>query len=492
MKKPDYEVDEFSFENLCESKERLSLEKRYIDLVEETDIFNRKLVSYQANKKEGIHNWLKYKEGFSSALVEILLNEFNIKPGDTVMDPFMGSGTTMLASEMNGINSIGFDILPLSKLAIMAKSKVYEYDLQELELALETIQTIEIIHQDLPPFKHLNITKGAFSDETEANLMFFTKWVDQSRYKDRTKNLLKLCLLNILEQVSFTGKDGQYLRWDYRSEKVIKGNERRINQGKEPFKTIMDKGVLPEVREALAENFSSIVKDIEYIQSKNVGPTIQTTQQFIPGSVLFNLPNISSEIVDAVITSPPYCNRYDYTRTYALELAYLNTSEKQIRELRQSLLTCTVENKPKKQLLKDYYISINQEERFNKITHIIESNKVLQEINVALDQRKSRGEINNSGVLQMVDGYFTELAFTFFELFRVCKSGARVAFVNDNVRYAGEVIPVDFLSTAFAEVIGFRPVKIYTLKQRKGNSSQQMKKFGRVPLRKSITVWEKP
>ena len=91
----------------------------------------------------------------------------------------------------------------------------------------------------------------------------------------------------------------------------------------------------------------------------------------------------------------------------------------------------------------------------------------------------------------MVDGYFTELAFLFAELFRVCKSGAYVAFVNDNVRYAGEVIPVDFLTTDIARQLGFTPVKIYTTRQLKGNSSQQMKKYGRVALRKSVTVWKK-
>lgn len=92
----------------------------------------------------------------------------------------------------------------------------------------------------------------------------------------------------------------------------------------------------------------------------------------------------------------------------------------------------------------------------------------------------------------MVEGYFTELTFIFAELFRVCAHGAHVAFVNDNVRYAGEVIPVDYLTTMLAEELGFKPVVIYTLRQQKGNSSQQMKKYGKVNLRKSITVWEKP
>jgi len=203
------------------------------------------------------------------------------------------------------------------------------------------------------------------------------------------------------------------------------------------------------------------------------------------------LTKIESEKIDAVITSPPYCNRYDYTRTYALELAYLGVTEKKIRELRQSLLTCTVENKTKINELLSYYKSIEREDDFNRIINTIRTNKVFNEINIALKQREENGEINNKGVLQMVEGYFTELAFTFFELYRTCKPGAKVAFVNDNVRYAGEIIPVDFLTTDIAESFGFKPVKIYILKQRKGNSSQQMKKFGRVALRKSITIWEK-
>lgn len=91
----------------------------------------------------------------------------------------------------------------------------------------------------------------------------------------------------------------------------------------------------------------------------------------------------------------------------------------------------------------------------------------------------------------MVEGYFTELGFIYAELYRLCRKGAMVAFVNDNVRYGGEVIPVDFMSSSMAKDFGFKIKKIYTLKQQKGNSSQQMAKFGKVALRKGITVWIK-
>ena len=195
--------------------------------------------------------------------------------------------------------------------------------------------------------------------------------------------------------------------------------------------------------------------------------------------------------INGVISSPPYCNRYDYTRTYALELAYLGVDDEGIKKLRQELLSCTVESHTKLDMLKSYYDSLGKIDYYYRVLNVINNNKPLQEINFALKGRNEKGEINNKGVLRMVDGYFTELTFIFAELYRLCVPGSYVGFVNDNVRYAGEVIPVDFLTTYIAESIGFKPIKVYTLMQKKGNSSQQMAKYGKVNLRKSITIWKK-
>ena len=159
--------------------------------------------------------------------------------------------------------------------------------------------------------------------------------------------------------------------------------------------------------------------------------------------------------------------------------------------MRQDLLSCTVESKSKINSLREFYKGIGQSDRFDYINGVIQSNKAFSEIMRALSERKAHGDLNNNGVIRMVEGYFTELAFLYAELYRICKPGAMVAFVNDNVRYGGEVIPVDFLSCSFAEQFGFKVKTIYTLKQQKGNSSQQMAKFGRVALRKGITVWIK-
>jgi site-specific DNA-methyltransferase (cytosine-N4-specific) len=293
-----------------------------------------------------------------------------------------------------------------------------------------------------------------------------------------------------LEKVSYTAKDGQFLRWDYRSKKMIDAAEYRTHNGKTPLVIRLDKGDLPSLKATLLDELRGVFTDIVSIRKNSKRP-LDSKLQFIENSALLELPKLDDNIINGVITSPPYCNRYDYTRTYALELSYLNVAEDDVKELRQSLLSCTVENKPKLEYLKEHYTSLGKEKDFERIINIVHANDALNEVNKSLSKRNENGDINNKGVLRMVNSYFTELTFIYAEIFRLCKPGAKVAFVNDNVRYGGEIIPVDFISTELAEQIGFIPVKVYSLKQQKGNSSQQMKKFGRVPLRKSITIWEK-
>ena len=300
---------------------------------------------------------------------------------------------------------------------------------------------------------------------------------------------MKLCILNSLERISFTIKSGQYLSWDHRCPKIIEINKLRVEAGKKPFVNKNDKGKLPTLKEVLYLEFSQMVNDI--IEYQRLNTSFKASCNYKEGSVLFNITDVENDSVSGVITSPPYCNRYDYTRTYGLELAYLGVDNAQIKELRQTLLSCTVESKSKIDILKEHYNKIGRISDFEKIFNIVKENKALNEVNAALQARNANGEINNKGILRMVNGYFLELSFLFAELYRVCKTGARVAFVNDNVRYAGEVIPVDYLCTSLAENLGFKPIKIYTLKQKKGNSSQQMAKYGKVAIRKSITIWQK-
>jgi site-specific DNA-methyltransferase (cytosine-N4-specific) len=476
----------FSHGSFCREDARQSLDVQYAHLLEETDKFNRQLVSFQANKTEVLHSWMKYREGFSASLVELLLKELNIEPGDTILDPFAGSSTTLLEAKMWGINAVGIELLPHCHLAWEAKSRAFDYDLDELRYIRGLIEQV-VPPQTDATFPHLTITETAFPLQIEKDLMAYTVWFQTLDISQNTKLLCQLILTSLLEEISYTRKDGQYLRWDNRAGKIRDNDQKRIVQGKKPINGI-NKGPLPEVKHLLLETLNKIIIDVAKLQRDSLPVS---HQRLIEGNTLYTLPTMDAGQFAGVITSPPYANRYDYTRTYALELAYLGVKE-EIFNLRQDQLSCTVENKPKTDKLEAYYQSIEQHYRYQRIINIVQNNESLSEINIALSQRDERGDVNNRGILSMIEQYFTELTFVFAELYRVCRSGAGVIFVNDNVRYAGEVIPVDTLSTNLAEQIGFVPEKIYVLPQRKGNSSQQMGKFGREALRKSITLWRKP
>ncbi len=486
----NHKVEHFSADAFFSDQARYELEQHFSDLLEVTDKFNRQSVSYQLSKKDILHGWLKYKEGFSANLVNTLLDEMGIQKGNLIMDPFMGSGTTALVCQMRGINSIGYDVMPISAVSIKAKAAALQYDLTEIHGMISEISQLEMPENFNYITPYITITKGAYPNYTQRYLAFIAKWRDEAQYSDLAKNLLTLAIINSLERISYTVKSGQYLGWDCRSEKVQEANRKRIEKGQKPISLTYVRKTILEAKPAILEELEHIVNDIEIIQ-KNGLENGNAQIQYTINSVLYELPKVADSTLNGVITSPPYCNRYDYTRTYALELVFLGENEDSLKKIRQNLISCTVESRSKLEQIKAYYGLLGCSQRFDYIYDKIKENEVFSEIMGALEARKNNGDLNNNGVIRMVDGYFTELAFIYAELYRVCKKGATVAFVNDNVRYGGEVIPVDFLSSSFAEQFGFKVKKIYTLKQQKGNSSQQMAKYGRVPLRKSITIWEK-
>ncbi len=168
----DYLVDSFSANNFYNENERQNLEKKYAEFLEVTEKFNRQSVSYQLSKKDALHSWLKYKEGFSANLVNILLDEMGAVAGDWVMDPFMGSGTTALVCQMRGINCIEYDVLPISAVSIKAKTAVMRYNVSEIQDLIEDVLNLivpEDYHKSTP---YITITRNAYPQENERFLAY--------------------------------------------------------------------------------------------------------------------------------------------------------------------------------------------------------------------------------------------------------------------------------------------------------------------------------
>ncbi len=475
------ELDILNEELLLEKYSTPSIEKReelyqkYKAKLEINKSLNRSLISFQSNKTEPLYRWFKYKEGFSSEFVAKMLEQFgNPSSGQTVLDPFAGIGTTITTSIKLGFNAIGIELLSPGVLATEARIAATKLDKNKFKQVLKEIEQIEFENRDISKeyfFQHITITRGAFSEETEYAIANINKYINENCDNVEIKSLLKFAVSSILEEVSYTRKDGQYLRWDYRSPRQLKSQ--------------FNKGKIHSFKARIIEKLNIILKDIDKVKQNQY----LNNHRIIRGSSLTELHKIHDNSVDIIITSPPYCNRYDYTRTYALELAFDGINDGEIKKLRQTLLSATVENKSKFFELKKFYTSIGKEETFQKIVESYQNEYALKEVILSLNYHKK--ELNNKNIPDMVRNYFFEMNFIIQELSRVLKTGGKVIMVNDNVRYNGDEIPVDLILSEFAEDAGLKTENIWVLERGKGNSSQQMGTHGRKELRKCIYVWSK-
>ena len=452
-----------------------SLTNHFLSKLRVNPDLTRALVSFQANKEVPGYRWFKFKEGFSASLVRYVLQELGIDSG-RVIDPFAGSGAALFTASASGLDAIGIELLPVGCEIITARQDAF---LDRTGVASIVQRWIEQrpwrnVSRSRYRFSHLNITQGAFPPANERHLEAYLSALQTVRHR-AAKTLLRFAALCILEDISYTRKDGQYLRWDYRSGK---------HQGGRLFHK-------PEIRtfnDAIIRKLLQIKEDLVGQQDMSHGlpPRPSGNIEIIHGSCLSVLPQMPSHVFDGLMTSPPYCNRYDYTRTYALELAMLGINDQSVRQLRQAMLSCTVENREKEESQHGF-----DQERLAEAKSVFSGQELINHIVEYLETLREVGLLNNPGIPRMVKNYFWEMTLVILECARILKPGAPMIMVNDNVRYAGIPIPVDLILSRIAECAGFSVGEIWVLPRGKGNSSQQMGAHGREELRKCVYVWSK-
>lgn len=468
--------------------EREKLYRHFKSKIATNSKLDRSLVSNQANKTLPFYSWFRYREGFSEPFVNYIVSHVLKRPERGVLlDPFSGAGSALFAAAAKGWYTKGIEVLPAGVYATNARFVAERVNIPKLRAAITKLLGVnfaEYYNEDYQ-FRHITITKGAFPHSEEVQLVGYIAYCQKHITDEDIRTLLLYAAFCVLEEISYTRKDGQYLRWDARSGR---------SQGKKPF----NKGRIYTFCEAIESKLRQMIGDLEgaysqrtLFEEQSSLKILSTTPEIFEGSCLEMLPLLDSNSIDAVLTSPPYANRYDYTRTYALELVYLDCSEGRVKQLRQNMLSCTVENKDKQELLLAYYQELGREIEFDIIDVTFQKQAALQEILTILNTYQAQGKLNNPGIATLVRNYFYEMCFVTYELARVLKPGGAVVMVNDNVRYAGEEVPVDLILSDMAQSFGLTVKHIWTLGRGKGNSSQQMGSHGRAELRKCVYIWEK-
>lgn len=402
------------------------------------------LVTSIPDSQTPIHDWFYFKPAYSSKLVTDLFQHLNVKPGKVVLDPFCGIGTTILAAKQTGRSAYGFDILPLA--VFVSNTKLQDnYDL--LLLKKEILRVLKSKHQEeVKASTDYYLVKG-FSRKNLVELTSLKNEIEKTE-DDKIRNFLLLGLLATMDQVSYAKKDGGFLRFS--------DAERR------------KKVESLSLSKLLENKYFSMFADLRNLSLlKFIGREEKVDELFwkVQQSDARKLP-LESETIDATICSPPYLNRFDYTRVYALELSFLFTNDDQLKELRKRTIRSHVEAKAGGE---------------GNVSSLLLDNAMF---------RLSKEKLSNPQIPEMIRGYFEDLYLCISEIHRVSRTHAPVAIVVGNSRFSGVHIETDCILCEIANDLGFDVRKIVVAKQR-GSSAQQVDRYGEIPLRESICILRK-
>ena len=413
----------------------------------------RRLVTFVPNKAEPLHRWFKYTQGYSAGLVEALLPGVDMRGEVRVLDPFVGCGTTSLACRTAGFDSVGVEVSPL--MVWVARTKCKRYAAETMErlvkgLSLPGPREHPILDLTGHPFAAY-LTK-AYSTPILRQLWGLGRHLDDVEGSRLERDFLKLGLLSIMEDVSQVRKHGSHYRYMLDTKNI---GLQKLNIAIIPPDT--------DIRPILLARLMEMVQDIKATRFPRPLPKCEVLR----GDAR-DLP-LDDASVDLVITSPPYLNRNIYLAQQKAELALMSlvTSKVEYRGLVRETLCSHVEG---------IFPPGGATSRFRSVRKILEALELTEK--------------NNAKIPNMIAGYFEDMAQVLEQCFRVLRRGGQAHFVVGNSRWGGIVVPVDHILLEIAEAAGFVPRRVLVTRL-KGNSPQQMRRYGRIPVRESIIQIER-
>ncbi|MBN1311300.1 MAG: DNA methyltransferase [Anaerolineae bacterium] len=291
-----------------------------------------------------VHDWYRFVLAYPDHLVSDMIDYFGIQPGQTVLDPFAGTGTTLVECKKQGIHSTGIDANPVAAFACRVKTKwginLSEFDeqsgkfMQSLKGALADIfpqSSQQLSFDDLaPPAENVPfseplvdvdaiqslIPKNAISD-LPLRKIFLAKQLLDVLPDTPIKELLQLALISV------TIKDASNL--GFGPEVYVK---RKKKEDVDLYAVLKAKIQKIRLDLSLAQEIEEPGKVTVYTgDAREAGKWIR-------------------QPVDFMITSPPYPNEKDYTRTTRLELVLFDfiQDRRDLREVKEYMLRSHTRN----------------------------------------------------------------------------------------------------------------------------------------------------
>ena len=403
-----------------------------------------------------VHDWYRFVLSFPAHLVRDYVDRFGLDSEHTVLDPFCGTGTTLVECKKLGIPNVGIEANPMAFFASRVKLNwrvdpdgLREHAQRVAKLTLEKLESQGIAESDgLPlldagPVQHRNLR--TLSAEASRLLL-----KDSISPVPLHKTLVLLDALKEQEDSRFT--EHELLAF---ASAVVSGVS-NLHFGPE-VGVGRPKPDAPVVQ-AWLKRVDTMARDLCALHKARV-----------PGSIVHradarNLNNVlKPNSVHAVITSPPYPNEKDYTRITRLE----------------SVLLGFIRNKRDLRLLKQDFVRSNTRGVYKADTddQFVATHPEIQRIAAAIEKR--RLELNKTSGFERLYARVTKLYFGgmlrhLSDLRTILRPNAQLAYVvGDQSSYLRVMIPTGQLLADIASSLGYQVVSIDLFRTRFSTATRE-------------------
>ena len=407
------------------------------------------------NMKLPIHKWFRYTAGFSAEWAGHTIRERLAKHDGgaghiQVLDPFAGSGTTLLAADDANVTSFGYESHPL--ISRIAQTKL-EWDVDIPTFNQLAQEVLNIAKADCSgPYDYPALVHKCYDKTNLVALDHLRKALEAVREDSKAWHMAWLAFVCIIRPTSHAGTAiGQYVLPSHGKARVA------------------------SVQCAYLDQVQNMTGDLIEMQSHGVSPQAH----LIEHDARNPYPDLDNSI-DLVVTSPPYANNYDYADATRLEMSVLGeiTGWSDLQDIvRPGLIRSCTQMVSKER--KDTYKYVD-DPMLNPIHD--ELTAACREMEL---ERENHGGKKNYHTMAAL--YFYDMAHVFSALRLACKAGSELCFVIGDSAPYGVYMPVDKWLAELALSAGFESWRFEKLRDR--NTKWKNRKH-RVPLKEGhLWIW---
>ena len=403
----------------------------------------RNTTTFVGNMQLPVHRWYRYSAGFSASWAEDTVRNCRGAQSQLVLDPFAGSGTTLLAAQAAGADSLGVESQPL--IARIAAAKLqWTADPNALWEASNDIvaRVLQAGRQPIDWDSEPLLLRKCYTPDALSGLRSLQRVISTYRSDESVSQLLWLAFVAILRPVSHVGT----AQWQY-----VLPNKRKSTR--------------IDPLTAFQQQSKFMVEDMVTRQMHLTDP--RSTRLFADD--IRTIDRLPSAEVDLVLTSPPYANNYDYADATRLEMTFLGEVKSwgDLAPIRENLIhSCT-------QHMSGY--NDGQALRSRLLAPIVdEVGPVYEELASVRDQKRGRKAYHS-----MIVAYFFDMSKAWKKIRAAVRPGGLACFVVGDSAPYGVYVPVEDWLGRLAVSAGFSS---YRFEKTRDRNVKWKNRKHRVPL----------